>query len=295
MSSIRCRRLVAVGSAAALAASVLFGLPAYACSGPYLPQQLAIPAYFSPGDTASWSELASVGWRLGFVVANVSNGPGPAADPAWQGVLDRLNTASATVVGYVDTGYFGFTGRQTRTGATDAASWLAQAEQDVDAWYAFYGDDIGGIFFDSAESSCGPTDGSTAYADLYRQLSDYVHSRYPDSRYPGSMTIDNAGQSVSECYADAADALVTFEGDYAAYVNPTGAQVPQPWQLTADPDKFVNLVFNVPADQVAAAIARSKKDNATYVYLTDRTFDSNPWLAAPPWRYFRAELAAAAR
>ncbi|HEX3792509.1 MAG TPA: spherulation-specific family 4 protein [Pseudonocardiaceae bacterium] len=295
MSSVSpaARRLgVAIG-VAALGAFTLVGLPtttqaaAHANAVPGLGQHIAVPAYIPLTDGVSWNQLSSGSAQLGLVIANVASGPGGAADPGWQTVINATRAGGATVLGYVDTGYFGFAGAQTALGRTDATSWLVQAEQDVNRWYAYYGASMGGIFFDDAENVCGPTATGQQYVTLYRELSDYVHTFHP-----GSVTVLNPGVAVPECYQDAADVLVTYEGADSGYLSPTGDQVPQQWQLDADPDKFWNLIYDVPQDDIAAVLGQSKQDNAGYVYVTPRTLDSNPWLAAPAADYFSAELAA---
>lgn len=135
---------------------------------------------------------------------------------------------------------------------------------------------------------CGPISGSNEYADLYAELNQYVHTNFP-----GSLTIANPGQTVPSCYQNAADVLVTFEGPYSSYLNPTAEQTPASWQLTGDPNKFLNLVYDTPQADLASAENVSKEDNAGYVYFTDRTLDANPWLATPTASgYLAAELAA---
>lgn len=290
MLSVRREGMAALTGVVVLAASALIGLPAHADTTRHPDQQIAVPAYFPTSDTTSWSEMARYGDHIGFVIANVNSGPGSAVDPGWQHVLDEMYSTGTTPVGYVDTGYLGFTGRSTRAGAADVASWLAQVERDVDSWFDFYGNDIDGIFFDQTESTCGPGAGSDEYVNLYKVLNRYVHDKYP-----GSLTIDNPGVPVPECYSHAADVLVTFEGDYADYVNPTSGFVPQQWQLAGDSARFFNLVFDVPETGIRTAMMQSKQDNVGTVYLTDRTLGSNPWQAAPSPHYLERELFAADR
>ncbi|MEK8169742.1 spherulation-specific family 4 protein [Streptomyces sp. M19] len=147
---------------------------------------MAVPAYIPPADSASWDQLTGAGEGLGVVVANPNSGPGTSVDPAWQGVIDATHGNGTRVIGYVDTGYFGFTGRQTEGGSTDAAAWTAQAKRHIDTWYSLYGDSVDGIFFDDGLGDCGPESGSEEYVTLYRELNDYVHSTHP-----GSLTVDN--------------------------------------------------------------------------------------------------------
>ena len=249
-------------------------------------QQIGLPAYIDAGDTATWKTISSSGAGLGFVIANPDNGPGTSKNTAYQTVMTNTHAAGTKVLGYVDTGYFGTTSpaRQTASGQTSEAAWLTQAEQHIDTWYSLYGTAVDGIFFDDAQNVCGPASSSTEYVDLYRQLNTYVHTKHP-----GALTVDNPGTGVDECYADAADILLTFEGSYADYV--AGSHTTPQWQLDGDPKKFLELVYNTPQAFLQTAITRSKKDNAGYVYVTPDNLP-NPWDTIPASSYWTAELAA---
>ncbi len=281
---------------ATLAAGALssIGLLAFAPAAsadpiPALGQHVAVPAYIPPSDTTAWNQLSTSNSQLGFVVANIANGPDTSPNTTWQSVIDATHNHGAKVLGYVDTGYFGFTtpARQTVLGDTDAAAWLVQAEQDIGRWYQYYGSSIDGIFFDDGLNLCGPTSGSSQYVDLYVQLNEYVHAFHP-----GALTVVNPGVGVPDCYEDAGDIIITFEGTYNDYLNPTGDYVTRQWQLDADPNKFWHLIYNVP-DQTAltAVMNKSKQNNAGYVYVTPDMLP-NPWDTVPSSGYWSAELAA---
>ncbi len=291
---ISTRHLRAAAATLTAGALTVLGLgvtvtTAHADPVPALGQHVAVPAYIPPSDTAAWNRLSTSNAQLGFVVANVANGPDTSPNTSWQTVIDATHNHGTKVLGYVDTGYFGFTtpARQTVLGDTDATAWLVQAEQDINRWYQYYGGSIDGIFFDDAQNVCGPTSGGQQYVNLYRQLNDYVHSYHP-----GALTVDNPGVAVPDCYEDAADILITFEGTYSDYLNPTGQYVTQQWQLNTDPNKFWHLVYNVP-DQTAltAVMNKSKQNNAGYIYATPDTLP-NPWDTVPAAGYWTAELAA---
>ncbi|WNV87554.1 spherulation-specific family 4 protein [Umezawaea sp. Da 62-37] len=282
------RRFAALATMVATTAVCVTALAvATAAPVPVLGQHVAVPAYISPTDSAAWNRIATSGSQLGFVVANVANGPDSGVNTAWQSVINTTHGSGTKVLGYVDSGYFGFTTppRETVLGHTDAQSWLQQAEQQIDQWYQFYGASIDGIFIDDGQNVCGPTSGSTTYVDLYRELNDYVHTSHP-----GALTVVNPGVGVPQCYEDVADVLVTFEGTFANYQNPTGEYVTQPWQLDADPNKFWHLVYDTPQASLTAALDKSKQNNAGYVYVTPDTL-SNPWDTVPPSAYWSAELA----
>ncbi|MCL2516271.1 MAG: spherulation-specific family 4 protein, partial [Microbacteriaceae bacterium] len=155
--SLAAAAIAALGAAGAAPAQAEPGAaPAHPDAA--VSQHLAAAAYISPTDPA-WSQIAATGSALGFVVANVSNGPGSAEDDAWKAVIDNAHAHGVKVLGYVDTGYLGGSDpvRTTRLGDTDATAWTVQAEQDVARWYSFYGASIDGIFFDDGMNTCGPT------------------------------------------------------------------------------------------------------------------------------------------
>lgn len=277
----------ALAVAATVVALIGTAGPAHADPVPALGQHTAVPAYIPPTDTATWNQISLSSSQLGFVVANVANGPDTSVNSAWQSVIDATHNSGKKVLGYVDTGYFGATSppRYTVLGDTSATAWLVQAQQNINQWYAFYGTSIDGIFFDDGLNTCGPTGGSELYVDLYRELNDYVHKYHP-----GSLTVVNPGVGVPECYSDAADVIITFEGDYSSYMNPTGDYVTQPWQLGEDPNKFWHLIYDVPQANLTAALDKSKQNNAGYVYVTPDSLP-NPWDTMPPSSYWSAEQA----
>jgi hypothetical protein len=251
-----------------------------------------VPAYIDPAtDAAAWTELTSAETgSVGIVVANVDNGPGPAPVPAWAAVIRQAHSAGSKVLGYVDTGYLGSptasrsTGLATRTGASGLHAWLSQAESDINAWYQFYGSDIGGIFMDETTETCGPTASSTEYADQYRELSAYVKSTHPDA-----STVLNPGTAVGQCYRDAADVLVTFEGSYADYtssdLSSNGTYHPLDWAPAAA-DQIWHIVYGAGSlAQLRRAVSLSKSRNAGYVYVTsaDAPNPFNQLPSAPYW------------
>ncbi|WP_437677810.1 spherulation-specific family 4 protein [Sorangium sp. So ce131] len=273
-------------------------------------QHTAIPAYWGP-DTGAGAELFA---RLEqnvptseIVVLNGSDSkPQAPFNQAWAETIEEIHGAGALAIGYVDTGYYGFgfppvAPHPTRLdgpghGGSSVADWTAQILQDIDDWYALYGAyGVDGIFLDQSVASCGTAADPDLYVDLYAAISDYI-----SGNYPGAYIILNPGLPVEPCYGDVADTIVTFEGSYDKYM---GDEVPPAsWQLeSATPEKFWHLVYDVP-DEAAMAdvVARSKQQNAGYVYVTDDqlAFDSSgtvldyPWDTLPP--YWHAELIEAA-
>ncbi len=266
--------------------------------GSKLEQRMAVPAYIDPtSDPAAWAQLTgSKPGVVGIVVANVDNGPGAQPVPAWSAAIRQSHEAGSTVLGYVDTGYLGRPngtrpeGLATRSGSTGSAAWLKQIEGDIEAWYQYYGSDIGGIFMDESPSECGPTAYSTLYADEYRVLSEFVRRQQP-----GAVTALNPGTAVGQCFQDSADVLVTFEGSYQAYTggggSPTEAYRPLGW-ASADPGKIWHIIYGASSEgQLRHALALSRSRNAGYVYVTDAV-PPDPFDRLPSASYWSVEQAA---
>ena len=233
-------------------------------------QVIGVPAYFQMDDDSSWSTLDSSG---GVAIVNEDNGPGTAFDPALATRIQAAKAAGLRVIGYVDTGWFGQSSeqRQTRDGGTSESSWTRQAEGDIDAWYNMYGSyGIDGIFFDDAWGTCD-------YKGLYDTVAQYARNASVNDGYAQAWIVDNPGEDVDSCYlsdSNAADTFVDFEGSYDDYTN----WQPKDYELSADPGRLWNLVYGASDSQMASAMAMSRADNAGYIYVTDRSLDSNPWL-----------------
>jgi len=254
---------------------------------PTIAQKLAVPSYIHPNASPEdWSRLAlSQPGSVGIAVANVINGPDYTPMPEWASVIHAVAAHGVKVVGYVDTGYLGSTGQRTRLGSTRSEDWLAQIQQDVAAWYAFYGADLSGIFFDQGQNACGPS-GTSQWVDLYRRIHDDVHRLHP-----GALTVLNPGTIVPKCYEHAADVLVTFEGSYASYVNDPAAALqyaPLGWD-PVDPMKVWHIVYDAATpEQMATVMALGKSRGAGFMYVTNDVL-ANPYDRLPPADYWLAE------
>jgi hypothetical protein len=160
-------------------------------------------------------------------------------------------------------------------------------ERDVNAWYAFYGPSIDGIFFDQGQNRCGPSGGSRDWSDTYRFMSAYVKGAHP-----GALTVINPGTAVPQCYERAADVLVTFEGSYAAYTGHPATPAEAYMRLTwnpVDPQKIWHLVYGAGTEAAMDdAVLLSKQRNAGWVYVTDDTL-GNPWDSLPAPSYWTNE------
>ncbi|MEU4805433.1 spherulation-specific family 4 protein [Actinosynnema sp. NPDC023587] len=274
--------LARVGVAVA-AVSLLTPVPATAAT----PQQAAIPAYWSPADPdglTTFRRLAQNRPTTGLVVVNGSlSRPQAPFSPEWAEAIETVHDSGARVLVYVDTGYLGVDVGQgshpTRDGSTSVDAWAAQIRQDVDEWYALYGDyGVDGVFLDQVLDMCGP-DGE--YVDRYAAIRDHVRAAHPHAR-----VAINPGTGAEQCYDAVADTILSFEGDHRSYL----AHVPPAWE-SANPrrEKFWHLVYDVPtAQDMAEVVARTKANGAGYVYVTDRPFSPSTW----DWltTYWDAEL-----
>jgi hypothetical protein len=249
----------------------LLPLPAGATA---VSQQTAIPAYWGP-DTADgmaiFHRLAQNRPTNGIVVINGSlSRPEVPFHPAWAAAIGRMRASGTKTLVYVDTGYlgvdFGQGSHATRTGDTSIREWVAQIKHDVDEWYATY-TQIGGIFLDQTILLCGT---GNEYADVYTTIRDYIRAK--DS---GAYIVINPGAPAEQCYENVADTMLSFEGDADAY----RTHIPPDWQRThPDPKKFWHLIHNVPDEtDMKDVIARSKANNAGFVYATERTMTPFPW------------------
>ncbi|CAM4090010.1 spherulation-specific family 4 protein [Kibdelosporangium persicum] len=239
-------------------------------------QQTAVPAYWGP-DTpegmAIFHRLAQNRPTNGIVVLNGSRSmPELPFHPAWAAAIGRLAATGTTTLVYVDTGYhgidFGQGGHRTREGGTSIPEWSAQIRRDIDDWYAAYGaHGISGVFLDQTILNCGKDDD---YARLYAGIRDHIRARHPEA-----YVVINPGAPAERCYEDVADTIVSFEGDFATYQTHTSPD----WQRDhPNPRKFWHLIHNVPtADDMRTVIARSKVNNAGFVYTTELRMDPYPW------------------
>jgi hypothetical protein len=225
--------------------------------------RVAVPAYIHPGAYAGdWDAItATDAATVALVVANVADGPGSEHRDDWAGVIGRARRRGITVLGYVDTGYLG---RASSPPLDDReADWLGRIRADVDAWYEWYGDDLGGIFLDRAHSGCDA-------AGVYRHVTGEI-----ERHHPGALTALNPGRPVPSCFENAADVLLTFEGTVDRYGG-TGATAGELDWIPADPSRIWHVVYGVPAARLAEVVERGRRRDIGLLYVTDRS-GANPW------------------
>jgi hypothetical protein len=222
-----------------------------------MPPELAVPAYFHPAVAAAdWAELTAAAAGVSAVILNVDSGPGVRPEPQLLAAAVLAATAGIPVLGYVDSGYGS---RSLREVTVDMGRYRS--------WYP-----VSGYFVDQA-SSAG------------RYLGHYADVAATGRALGGDRIVLNHGTHPDPRYAEVADALVTFEGDWAAYRT---AEVPV-WARELPAERIWHLVYNTPAGSLAEALAKAAAGNAGTLYVTDRR-GANPWSGLPS--YF-AELLAA--
>ncbi|MFE8977663.1 spherulation-specific family 4 protein [Streptomyces cyaneofuscatus] len=293
----RSKRILMGSALVGVGALALFALPAGASTSPTdatpktapktasgtVSQKVSVPAYFYPG--ATWEQLTEFGSGVGVAVANPNNGPGTSKNNQYTATMKEADAAGADVVGYVSTGYFGTSGKTTRSGSTSPDAWMKQIKADVDTWYRLYGDTgLGGIFFDEGTSRCG-----SGGADVrrYIELRKYVENKHGEK----AIVVNNPGTGTEQCYTRAADILVTFEGSDSSY----RGHKPRGWEKEVSGNKIWHLVYDVPDEnRMREMIALSKERNAGHIYLTpDDLSENNPWDSLPPATYWKSQLALA--
>jgi len=242
---------------AALVFAVLLVLGAAA--GSAAAQSIAVPAYFYPGGSPDyWTQLGQAGPGA-LAVMNPDSGPGSAPDPNYVSAVEAAEAAGITVVGYVYTSY--------------GSRSLRAVESDVNKYYNWY--PVQGIFFDEASTSC-------SQEPYYAQLNSFVKAKGGVAR-----TVLNPGTQTNQCYASAADTLLTFEGSDSEYVNSYSAPS---WVSSYPASRFWHVIYGTSTTSaMATAVQLSKARNAGYVYVTSASLP-NPYDVLPTL-YWSSELA----
>jgi hypothetical protein len=233
-------------------------------------QHQMVPAYlypdwWNPGN--GWYRMCDAMDSSGgqsTAIMNPSSGPGAVPNPDYQHVIDYCHARGQRVISYVHSSY----GQRP----------LADVIADIDATYAFY-PSVDGIFVD--EMSNEPS--TLGY---YQSLRAHVQTK------PGAhVLVGNPGIPADTAWqleGAVADELVIFEGtavDYATWVPPA-------WVRAYPADRFVQLVHGAgDPTAMAAACARSKTQNAGFVYVTDDVMP-NPWDTLPGEPYWSSQVLA---
>lgn len=200
------------------------------------------------------------------VILNPADGPGAAADPNYQNLIELLQAAGAQVLGYVAT-TFG-----TRPEAAVKA--------DIDKWLNLYPNPRpDGIFLDEMPWDSGPGNVGTSYVDLYKRYTDYAHS------LGLNPTVGNPGTNQQPVWFSTytADVIVvhedlTWPSEASMAGNYAGGHADY------SPSRRAALVYNqATLDQTLLSTLRK---NVQWVYVTDdyQTAGAlNPWDSLPSY------------
>ena len=208
----------------------------------------AVPMYVHPVlDPGGWRDLVAAPLGTGFVVVNAADGPGARPDSDYRPPVAALQATGQPVLGYVDLDY----GRRP----------LAQVLADLAAWRDWYG--IAGVFVDRTPSGV-----------IRPQDADLVVATAGALRVAGAGRIVlNPGTPPVLHVAEAADAVVTFEGPWATY---RGGVPAGPAML---PDRVVHLVHSVPAGVPSSDVVAVAERAGAGVVGISRLGMPNPWAA----------------
>jgi hypothetical protein len=234
--------------------------------------RVAIPLYIYPGGDNEWAVVAKAGTAVSYIIANAGDpgGPGQSADQAYATAVANAHTAGQLVLGYVDTNF--------------AARALADAQAEVNRWYAFY-PQIDGIFVDQTP------DGADRIASYYKPLSDQIRGK------PGAhVVIINPGQpDFAEGYMALSDVAMSYENPYGSTSDGYGpGQYSAPaWMGKYPADRFWHVILEV-ADAAAmrSVLDLARTRNVGHVYVTN--YADPPAYARLP-SFFADEIAAVGR
>jgi hypothetical protein len=209
----------------------------------------AVPMYVHPAlDVEGWHELVTAPLGDGFVVVNAADGPGFPADAGYTTPVAALRAGGQPVLGSVDLAY----GRRP----------LAAVLADLVAWIDRYG--IRGVFLDRTPS--GVLDAADA---------DLVVGCVAALRRAGAdRVVLNPGTAPVVRVAEAADAVVTFEGSWADYRDgvPPAPLLPR--------HRVVHLVHSLPVSVPFAGVVVLAERAGAGVVGASRLGLPNPWAVA---------------
>lgn len=225
-------------------------------------QKLAIPAYFFPGESPGanyWAQLVQGAPTVGIAIVNPDSGVGAQIEPNYQTQVNTLRSNSIKPIGYVNTDE----GRRVATAV----------KAEIDLYRTWYG--VTDIMLDSTPTDCSKV---AYYQDLY----SYIRARTANA-----AVIISPGTNFSECMMQiGSDVIaVAFEDTYAKYKK----WQPDSWMANYPANRFWHQIWGASANNLAAAVARSKQLRADWVYITPDK-DRDPWNTLPPLTYWALEL-----
>ncbi|WP_236655618.1 spherulation-specific family 4 protein [Streptacidiphilus carbonis] len=216
--------------------------------------RLLVPLYVYPGAWAetetragsglrAWEAVASHAAEVAWVVFNPASGPGAERLPEFAEAARLLRAAGVSLLGYVDTDY-----------ARRAHHQVVEDLERYQEWYP-----VDGVFLDQVRTE-------RELLPHYRRLA--VAARALDA----PQVVLNPGTHPDPGYAEVADVVVTFEGDWAAHRE---LLVPE-WTADFPDRRFAHLVHGAPPGRCGEVRDTAPAHGAGYSYATTGSGD-NPW------------------
>ncbi|MGW7515724.1 spherulation-specific family 4 protein [Streptomyces sp. NPDC054796] len=198
-----------------------------------------------------WAELARPGLPVHWVVLNVADGPGARPDPYCLPAAVRLHGAGVGVLGRLD----------LRDGTRPFGELVSEAHRYLD-WY-----EVDGFYLRNCPADREGLPDTGRVVTTLRALCEAGH-----------VVLDH-GTHPHPGYAEVADQLVTFRGEWPDY---RWSQVAE-WTADHPPWRFCHLVHGVPRTHLEEALRIACWQGAGTVYFTDRSGrdGSDPWGTLP--------------
>lgn len=223
----------------------------------YMETGLPLYVYPSAGQTDWATAISAGGSQVGFIIANVSDGPGTTFNSDWDRVISDATANGIQMHGYVYSGY------GLRPGA--------DVDADIATWLRLY-PKISGFFIDEAASD-------SANLPYYQARYNYIKSLNPNL-----TVVINPGVYPVEGYMTACDVNTVYE-DYASNWS---ADVVPAWVFNYPESRFYGFVKSCATqEEMQSIVASAKTRNFGAIYISDSSTAS----AHLP-SYFQAELSA---
>jgi hypothetical protein len=179
------------------------------------------------------------------------------------------------VLGYVSTSW---------AGTYDTSRTLEQAMRDVDTYYEWY-PALDGILLDEAPTECDAVSRRTTFE---QPLDGYYMPLYEHIKAAGGtakVVLNPRSHAVQECYMQAADIVVNFEGTHAEHMK----LELQGWERAYPANRFWHLVYETPHHLLSTTITDAKRKHAGWMYVTPERYEA-PWAMLPAAAYWRNEV-----
>jgi hypothetical protein len=220
------------------------------------PAKIGLPLYIYPSaNEKNWQTAINAASGVGFIIANVYNGPDTEKKTVWTNMINKAVAAGIKVYGYVDTDYTRVSG--------------ATADKNVSRWLSFY-PQISGIFFDEVS-------GSADKLSYYKARYAYVKNISQNLK----VVID-PGTNTDEGYMNVSDVNGMFTGSYNSWLK---HKVPT-WVAKYPKERFSTFIYDVREPAMKQVVQAAKEKNFGNIFVTSA---SGPSGTLPS--YFQAELA----